>query len=783
MFRWGVPPSLSALPVDALLPEILSWLPRHPNLVIVAAPGAGKTTRVPPALLGVVSGEVIVLEPRRIAARLAARRVAWERGEAVGESVGYQIRFEEAVGPRTRLRFVTEGVLIRRLLSAPLLKGVDAVVLDEFHERHLESDLALALLKRLQRTRPEFRIVVMSATLEAEPVAKYLGGCPILRSTGTLFDLSIQHLPYSPEPLDTQVKNAAELLIAERSGDILVFLPGVVEIRRAMRACEATARRTGLLVLPLHGSLPAKEQDRALSPASQRKLILATNVAESAVTVEGVTAVIDSGLARFASYSPWSGLPTLQVGRVSKASAKQRAGRAARTAPGRVLRLYSEEDYSRRAEQDVPEILRSDLSQLCLALRAMGIGHVDDVEWLDAPTEDAVKRAESLLDRLGARGDMAKKLARYPLPPRLGRILDEAVERGVGEDGCLAVGLLGSGVRVEKNDLLAAMDLEPDHRVVQHVAQLRRIARLSESSSRQRKHNDDALLISILAGFSDRVARRRGGSQVLLSGGGSADLAGEVPRYEFMIAVDAEDRKEKPLPLIRMTARIEPEWLIDLFPDRVKEYSEVVWNHAAERVDAVSQLLYDELVIQESRGAAPDAEMAADLLAKKALEAGVERFVDVEALGEFTARVEFAGYAVPDVPGGVRELCVGLRNFAELRKAAVDLVPMLERKMGSRKLGEIAPTSVRLQKGRQTRIHYERGKAPWIASRLQDFFGMHDTPRIGPQRTPLVVHLLAPNQRAVQTTTDLAGFWERLYPEVRRELMRRYPRHAWPERP
>ncbi len=784
MFRWEVPRPLSALPVDAILPEILDSLRLRPNLVIVAAPGAGKTTRVPPALLGIVSGEVVVLEPRRIAARLAARRVAWERGETVGETVGYQIRFEEAVGLRTRLRFVTEGVLTRRLLSDPSLKGVDAVVLDEFHERHLESDLALALLKRLQRTRSELRIVVMSATLDAEPVTEYLGGCPILRSTGTLFDLSIKHLPYSPEPLEGQVKNAVELLIAGgHSGDILTFLPGAVEIRRAMRACEAVARRTGLLVLPLHGSLAAKDQDRALSPASQRKLILSTNVAESSVTVEGVTAVIDSGLARFASYSPWSGLPTLQVGRVSKASAKQRAGRAARTAPGRVLRVYTEEDYSRRAEQDAPEILRSDLSQLCLALRAMGIAHVNDIAWLDVPTEAAVQQAESLLDRLGANGDKAKQLARYPLAPRLARILVEALQRGVGEDGCVAVALLGSGARVDKSDLLAAMDLEPDRRLLQYIAQLRRIAQISAANTRQRKHNDDALLMSVLAGFPDRVARRRAGSQVLLSPGGAAELAGEVPQYEFMVALDAEDRKEKALPLVRMTARIEPEWLIDLFPDCVKDQSSVVWNHTAKRVDAVSQMFYDELVIQDSRGAAPDVELAADLLAKKALEAGIERFVDVDALAEFTARVEFAGFELPDVSHILRELCSGLRSFGELKKAAVDLVAVLERKMGGRRLSEIAPASIRLQKGRQTKIHYERGRSPWIASRLQDFFGMRDTPRIGPERTPLVVHLLAPNQRAVQTTTDLAGFWERLYPEVRRELMRRYPRHAWPERP
>jgi ATP-dependent helicase HrpB len=780
MFRWEVPMRKPALPVDAILPEILDSLGLRPNLVIVAAPGAGKTTRVPPSLLGMVSGDVVVLEPRRIAARLAARRVASELGEPVGETVGYQIRFEEAAGPRTRLRFVTEGVLTRRLLSDPQLKGVDAVVLDEFHERHLEGDLALALLKRLQQTRRDLRIIVMSATLDAGPVAQYLDRCPIVQSEGKLFDLSIKHLPYSPEPLETRVRDAVELLVdSEHSGDALVFLPGAVEIRRAMRACDAIARRVGLLVLPLHGSLPPNEQDRVLSPAAQPKLIFSTNVAESSITVEGVTAVIDSGLARFAAYSPWSGLPTLHVGRVSRASAKQRAGRAGRTAPGRVLRLYTKEDYSRRPEQDAPEILRSDLSQLCLSLRAMGIAHVHDIEWLDAPAEAAVELAESLLDRLGASGEMAQRLARYPLPPRLSRILVEAVERGVGEDGCVAVALLGSGVRVEKNDLLAALDVELDHRVLQHLAQLRRIARFS----RTKKHNDDALLMSVLAGFPDRVARLRAGKQVLLSTGASAELAGEAPQYDFMVAVDAEDRKEKPLPLIRMTARIEPEWLIDLFPDRVKDQSNVVWNRVAERADAVSALLYDDLVIQESRGAVPDPQAAAELLAEKAIEAGIERFVDLVALNDFIGRAEFAGLAAPDIPQAVRELCVGLRSFAELKKAAADLVSVLEHNIGARRFRELAPESIRLQKGRQTKVHYERGKPPWIASRLQDFFGMRDTPRIGPERTPVVVHLLAPNQRAVQTTTDLAGFWERLYPEVRRGLMRRYPRHAWPERP
>jgi ATP-dependent helicase HrpB len=765
--------------VDAILPEIIDSLKRCLNLVIEAPPGAGKTTRVPPALLEILKGDVIVLEPRRIAARLAARRVAWEMGEQVGQTAGYQVRFEEAIGPRTRLRFVTEGVLTRRLLSDPELNGVAAVVLDEFHERHLDSDLALALLKRLQGTRPDLRIVVMSATLDTAHVAEYLR-CPILRSQGRQFELSIRHLPYSAKPLEAQVTDALELLIGEEpTGDVLVFLPGAAEIRRAIRQSQAIASRAGLLLLPLHGDLPLAEQDRAIAPAPQRKVILATNVAESSVTVEGITAVIDSGLARIATYSQWTGLPTLHVGRVSKASAMQRGGRAGRTGPGRVLRLYSVEDYQHRPEHDAPEITRSELSELCLFLRAMQIDPLGGIDWLDAPPTAAVQSAETLLDRLGATGAMVSRLARYPLHPRLARILTAAVERGVGGDGCIAAALLGSGARSEKSDLLAAIDAAQDPRTMQQIQQLRRIAR----PARQTQHNDDALLMSVLAGFPDRVARRRTDSQVLLSAGGSAEVAGEGPQYEFMVAVDAEDRKDKPLPLVRMTARVEPEWLIELFPDGVRERSGVEWNRLTERVEAVSALLYDQLVIQESRGGAPGAEAAAELLAQKAIETGIDRFVDKDALDEFLARVEFAGFDRPDLQQTLRDLCLGLRSFAELKGAAANIIPMLEQKMVARRLEEIAPARLRLPNGRQTKVHYEPGKPPWIASRLQDFFGMRETPRIGREHTPVVVHLLAPNQRAVQTTADLAGFWERLYPQVRRELMRRYPRHSWPERP
>ena len=772
------------LPIDDLLPAIIDSLRTCPNIVIEAPPGAGKTTRVPPALLSIFEGQVLVLEPRRLAARLAARRVAQERGERLGETIGYQVRFEEVAGTRTRLRFLTEGILLRRLISDPELAGVDAVVLDEFHERHLESDAALALLLRLQSTRrPELRLLVMSATLDSGPVAGYLGGSPVLRSAGRLFDLSVAHQPYSALPLEKQVAAAIEQLVAEKqTGDILVFLPGAAEIRRAAREVESLAARHDLLVLPLHGDLPAPEQDRAVSAASEQKVILSTNVAESSITIDGVTAVIDSGLVRIASDSPWTGLPTLEVRRISKASATQRAGRAARTAPGRVLRLYTLEDFQRRPEHDEPEIMRRELSELCLHLRAMGVAQPSELAWLQPPPAAALARAEELLQRLGAAGEMARRLARYPLHPRLARLVIEAVERRAGEEGCAAAAFLSAGARSDHCDLLRLVDSQMDARTRQHFDQIRRIVR----PPKQQKHDQHALALSILTAFPDRVARRRKDNQLLLSSGGSAKLVADT-RADFLVAVDIEDRSEHALPLVRLYCEIEPEWLVDLFPDRVRETAAVEWNRSTERVERVSALLYDELVIEETRGGVPDPDEATALLAERAMEAGVERFVDRAELDQFLARIAFASghAAIPmiDLESAFRALCRGLKSFSELRTAAPSLIPALEQQAQPRLLNEIAPGRIRLPGGRQTQVHYEAGKPPWIASRLQDFFGMRETPRIAGGKVPLVVHLLAPNQRPVQTTSDLAGFWQRLYPQVRRELSRRYPKHAWPEDP
>lgn len=868
---------MERLPVDEILPAAVETLRRRPSLVVEAPPGAGKTTRLPGALLdaGVAGGgDVLVLEPRRLAARMAARRVAEERGENVGETVGYQVRFEEVAGRSTRLRFLTEGVLTRRLLADPQLQGVGCVVLDEFHERHLQADLALALLRRLQQTtRPDLKVVAMSATLDAAPVARYLDDCTVLRSEGRRFDVSVEHLARHDErPLEVQVEAAVRRLASEGlDGHVLVFLPGAASIRRAQAECARVAAENDLLVLPLHGELPAAEQDAAVRPSEQRKLILSTNVAETSVTIEGVAAVVDSGLARVATHSPWSGLPRLVVSRVSRASAVQRAGRAGRTREGRCLRLYTAQDFGARPEYETPEVRRLDLAESVLELRAAGVGDLHGFEWFEAPQPEALEAAETLLRRLGAVDvgglvtTLGRSMLRLPLHPRLARIVVEAESRGVAREACTLAALTaerdvragrvslagrqqvrereaprakrvaqthGSSDLLELLDLftqaeahhfaperLRALGLEPNAvRAVERVSrQLRRMLRVPHGRAEAAALSDEketALLISTLAGYPDRVARRRAGTsehgasiELLLSGGGTAELAPEsvVRAAGFLVAVDAEERGDAPRTAARaaktvvwLASAVEPDWLLDLFPEALAEKTEARWNAQGERVELLRRLTYDQLVIDEWRAPRAEGEEVTRALAEAALNAGPQAFADPAEVERFLARVEFVARTFPeaglpslvdeDVRVALSELCEGRRSFAELREAARGggLVEVLRRGLKpeqSRLLAQMAPERVTLARGRQARVRYERGQAPSVASRLQDFFGMREGPRVAAGRVALVLQLLAPSQRPVQVTTDLAGFWERHYPAVRRELGRRYPRHAWPEDP
>ncbi|MEO8369898.1 MAG: ATP-dependent helicase HrpB [Candidatus Solibacter sp.] len=787
------------LPIDDILPQILAHLRTANHLVLEAPPGAGKTTRVPPALLE-LPGEVIVLEPRRLAARLAARYVAAQLNQTVGDTVGYQVRFEDVSGPRTRLRFVTEGVLTRRMQSDPTLERVACVILDEFHERHLEGDLALALLRQLQRTRrPDLKIVVMSATLDAAPIAAYLGAAT-LRSEGRHHALEIEYTPHSAAPLEDQIAAALERLAARGlSGHVLVFLPGSYEIRRAQTACAPLAHRHGWQLLPLYGDQSPEEQDRAVAPSAQTKIILSTNVAESSITIDQVAAVIDSGLARVASHSPWSGLPALQVARISQASANQRAGRAGRTGPGRAIRLYPLEDFVRRPAQDVPQILREDLAPTALLLDSMHL-NIAALDWLDAPQPAAVEHAAELLRLLGAHGATAREMARYPLHPRLSRLLVEARRRGVAREGCAVAALLSAGERLpakahhaSRSDLLVLLENEWSPYAARLFRQLGGSGGRAQAATPDR---EDALLLSILTAFPDRVARRRQGAELQLAAGGAAQQApnSTVTAPDLLVAVEAEDRKDQRVPIVRLASAIEPEWLLDLFPDRLREVSTLEWHRAGERVEAVTSLMFDQIAI-ETRRTPPDPEQAGVFLAHKAVEAGLGRFVDLDAIAAMQARVAFAAQhsAVPPldpsaIEAALAQLASGLKSFAELESAArgVGFLRAIEHGMpaGARRLlDEIAPTSIKLPRGRQVPVHYEPNQPPWIASRLQDFFGMRDTPTVARGAVPVVVRLLAPNQRPVQMTSDLSGFWQRLYPQVRKELSRRYPKHAWPENP
>ena len=861
----GYDSRVDPLPIDGLLPRIVATLRDEAALVLEAPPGAGKTTRVPRAILeaGLAGpGEIVVLEPRRLAARMAARRVAEEFGERPGETVGWLVRFEDVSGPRTRIRYVTEALLTRRILAEPGLPGVGAVLLDEFHERHLQSDLALGLLQRLRAgARPDLKLVVMSATLDAAPVARFLSA-PSLRSEGRAFPVGVEFL--TPEETareerlaDRVARSVRRALREESDGHVLVFLPGAAEIRHAREALGDVPAE----VLPLHGDLPPEEQDRAVRPSGRRKVILSTNVAETSVTIEGVAAVVDSGLARVASHSPWSGLPMLELRKVSRASAAQRAGRAGRTRPGRCFRLYTRHDHDSRPEFDVPEIRREDLAETALALASLD---VPDLAWLEPPPAPAWEAAQQLMRRLGGLDDagritsLGKRLLRLPLHPRLARLVVAAEDAGAGPEGALLAALLGERDIRERWELdrratpptgpsdvlevaslfeeaararfsegkVRSLGLTPG--AVQAVERARRqIARLTSRSPRTASLKttatptptptrltsisdpaqiEHALLVATLAAFPDRVARRRapGLDEVVLVGGGSARLAPEsvVREAALLVAVDAAERRARAGArpgssgvVVRVASAVTQEMLLDLFPDALRYEEDVRWNATAERVDAFERLTYEDLVLEESRASRVDPERAAEILADAALARGVRSFAAEGALDRLVARIAFAarhapeaGLVVPtedDLATALREAAQGRRSFTELREADLESVLLAPLPPAQRAaLERLAPDRIHLASGRALRVRYDAGdKPPWVESRLQDFFGMASGPTLAAGRAPLVLHLLAPNQRAVQVTTDLAGFWERHYPALRRELMRRYPRHAWPEDP
>jgi ATP-dependent helicase HrpB len=762
------------LPIDGFVDGIVAAVQRTRAAVVTAAPGAGKTTRIPPALTA--DGPVILLQPRRVAARTIAARIAAERGWTLGREVGWQVRFDRLAAADTRLLVVTEGILTARLQSDPLLSDFRTVVLDEFHERSIHGDLALALVRQAWRARDDLRIVVMSATLDAAPVSSFLDGCPTIDVPGRTFPLDVAYAPAE------SVEAAVQRLHRETGGNVLCFLPGAGDIRRT------AANLSNLVdadVLPLHGSLTADEQDAAVRESKRRRVIVSTNIAETSLTVPGVTAVVDSGLHKVARYDPDRGIDSLAVERISAAAAEQRAGRAGRIAPGIVRRLWDARDRLRPHRE--PDIQRIDLSSAALDVIAWG-GNPRTFEWFERPSAESLDAAMSLLERLGLVAgarltSIGEQVRRLPLHPRLARMLAAARGARSVARACALLSerqYLPSNPATTASDLLSALDRwsEMPAHIDRSAEQIRRLSVQSTIHNPQSTianpqstipnpqstiDEDSEFRLAILHGYPDRVAQRRqpGSTSFLLASGTGAVLGREsgVRDAELIVALDVTNGA------IRIASAIEREWLTPTAVETVHRFDAASGRVRASRIER-----YDALVLAE-HPVAVDPQQAAPLLAAAWQERG-PRDDDQRLL----RRLDFAGVSV-DLAELVQTAALDARSLEDIDLAAA-LPPAM-----MRALDIDAPLRLTVASGRSHPLEYHEDGSVSVAVKLQELFGLAETPRLGRRRVPVRLELLAPNGRPVQVTQDLRSFWERTYPDVRKELRGRYPKHPWPEDP
>ena len=817
-------PDPGTLPVEAVLPELRAALDGHGMVVLEAPPGAGKTTRVPLDLLDHgFDGRLVLLEPRRVAARAAARRLAAQLGEQVGDRVGLTTRDERRRSRRTRIEVVTEGVLLRRLQSDPALPGVGMVMFDEFHERNLEADLALAFaVEARSAVRPDLRLLVASATLEGRRVARLLGGAPIVAAEGRIHPIEVAHR-HRPDRhgLADAVAGAVTDVLADGDGDgdVLVFLPGAAEIHRAGTLLRERRLPSDPLVLPLHGSLPAADQDAALAPGpgGRRKVVLATDVAESSLTIDGVTAVVDAGLSREPRFDAATGMSGLITVPASRASAEQRAGRAGRTAPGRCVRLWPLREHAARDAHPRPAIATDDLTGAALEVAAWGTD-VADLALLDQPPAAGWDRAMATLAELGAVDEarritaQGRDLAGLPLHPRLGHLLLRGRDLGLGG---LAVEV--AAVLADRDPFVTAgqpsADLAARIRALRGAppprgVELRRgaLARARTEATRLRRLLDlsgptdddpEAAGSLVVLGWPERVAAARGerrGSFVLAGGRGAELPDGDVLAGEPLLAVAHLDRGRESA-RIHLAAPIDGATVRRMLADRIEHHDEVAWRGGdvvAERREHLGAV-----VLAAERLSHPDpARLHAALLdGLREHGLGLLRWTDEDR--ELQARVgllrrelgplwpDLADTALlADLDTIVGPFLLRARRRADLR--AIRAGDVLRARMDPRRAHEVdrlAPTHLEVPSGSRVRLDYATGPRPVLAVRVQELFGAVTTPAVVDGRVPVLLHLLSPARRPVQVTDDLAGFWERAYPEVRAELRGRYPKHAWPEDP
>lgn len=817
-------PDLAIVPI---LPEIGDRLTTSTRLVLEAPPGAGKTTGVPLALVDMawLAGRtILMLEPRRIAARAAAMRMAAMLDEPIGETVGYRTRLDSRIGPKTRIEVVTEGILTRRLQSDPELTGVGIVIFDEFHERNLVADTGLALtLDSAKALRPDLRLLVMSATLDGRAIADLLDNAPIVRAEGKAFPVETRHLAApTAGNLITAIAAAVRRALTETEGDVLVFLPGEREIRNVERALAGTPTA---IVIPLYGALTSDAQDRVFAPAPKgmRKIVLATSIAETSLTIDGIRVVIDCGYARAPHFDPATGLTRLETVRVSQASADQRRGRAGRTAPGVCYRLWPEAATKGLAPRTTPEILQADLAPLALELAQWGVSDPRALAWLDPPPAAAYGEATALLRNLGALDENGRitrhgqAMARLPLHPRLAHMAIKACELDLGYEASLLAALLterdilaGPGVAREA-DISLRIDalgnptalLPPGislrastrHRTLAAARQIRSVLHIDQA-----KHTlkTESLGLLVALAYPDRIAQARStGGFRMANGRGAALAEGDALGRESFLAIaevgggDKDGRIYLAAPLSR------PE-IDEHFTGDIEAVESIVWNPRTESVEPRRQRRLGALMLDDSFWGTAPSEQIAEALLKGLSSIGLDALPWNDSARQLQARITFL--ASHDESGNwpdysdtalaatlyewLKPYVSGMRSRANL--ANLNLTAILSNRLSweqKQRLATEAPDEFRLPSGHTVRLVYGTDEAPILAAKLQDFFGLTETPRIARGHVPLILHLLSPAGRPVQVTRDLAGFWNGSYADVRKDLRGRYPKHPWPENP
>lgn len=827
---------MSRLPIEDVLPALLASLEARPNALLTAPPGAGKTTRVPLALLDapwLSDKKVLVLEPRRLAARAATHRMASTLSEPVGATVGYRMKLDTKVCPATRIEVITEGVLSRLLQDDPSLAPYGIVLFDEFHERSLQADVGLALCLEAQRLfRPDLRLLVMSATLDVKLVAALLGEAPVLSSEGRLFPVETRYLDHSwSGHLDVLVVQTIRRSLAKDSGSLLVFLPGMAEIRRIERKLLEESLGTDVIVAPLHGELPQSEQDRAIAPAETgtRKVVLATSIAETSLTIDGISVVIDAGLLRLPRFDARTGLARLETIRVTQDAADQRRGRAGRLGPGICYRLWTEQEQASLGVRRPPEIVDADLAPLLLDLAAWGTTNPSELSWLTPPPIGALAQARELLTQLGALDsagiitDHGRQMSSLPMHPRLAHMILRAGPMNLISLACEIGALLEErdmmkGQPSQRNadlrlrlDILhgergeaarATVDRGILQRVIRTAEQWQKRARQSigPRESMPRPQSDRAGVLLALA-YPDRIAQRQGetGARYLLASGRGALFVSPDPlgSESYLVIADLDGGQQSAR--IDLAAPITLKEIETLYENQVVVDENVTWDERAKCIRATRRRCLGALTLSEESLSHPDPAHVTRVLLYGVRQAGLAGLAWTPELRQWRARVAFlrrtegsaAGWPDLSDEALLRTLELWLGGFLEgittlNRVQQLDLAAPLHAMLTweqQRSLDRLAPSHFTVPSGSKIRLDYETADQPILAVRLQEMFGCKDTPRVVDGRIPVMIHLLSPAKRPVQVTMDLASFWAKTYQDVRKGLRGRYPKHSWPEDP